>query len=77
MMASEKYSNMYPCSSDTWWNKDNVSIRNLKAVKDILIDIDSKKMLDWGCGNLMWPIGLYPKAEITGIEKSSENLKYF
>jgi SAM-dependent methyltransferase len=76
MMISERYKDIYPCTSDTWFGKDNISKFNLESVKLILKDIDSKKMLDWGCGNLMWPIGLFPKAEVTGIERSYEDLKY-
>ena len=75
-MISEKYKNIYPCTSGIWFGKDKISQFNLKSVEIILKDIDSKKMLDWGCGNLMWPIGLFPEAEITGIERSYEDLKY-
>lgn len=76
MMVSERYKDIYPCSSDKWFRKDNISKFHLESVKIILKDIESKKMLDWGCGNLMWPIALFPEAEITGIEKSYQSLKY-
>jgi hypothetical protein len=43
MMISERYKDIYPCSSDTWFGKDNITKFNLKSVKSILKDIDSKK----------------------------------
>lgn len=76
MMISERFKHEYPISSEDWWNKDTVSKISLHCLKNILNDIECKTVLDWGCGNLMWPIGLFPGAEITGIEKDKKNLKY-
>lgn len=33
-------------------------------------------ILDWGCGNLLWSLGLFPGGVITGVEISEDNLQY-
>lgn len=74
-MPKESFDAKYPVSSQAWWDKDLISKLNLTSLKKILDNIEPYNILDWGCGNLMWPIGLFPKSEITGVEISKSNLK--
>lgn len=79
VFEAERFKDIYPCSTKQWFEKDRISKLHYEMVKGIIrsngIRSDQiRSVLDWGCGNLMWAIGLFPQAEITGIETSDELL---
>lgn len=81
--SSETLMHLYPISAYDWFSRTTTSELNFRAVK-MLVDthltspeIDcSTNILDWGCGNLMWALGLFPDASVTGVELSKEHLHY-
>jgi len=78
--VAEQSRGMYPCTVKQWFGQSKIhqySYETMKAIVQFnLAQTDSIKVLDWGCGNLMWAIGLFPKAEITGVEISNELLGF-
>lgn len=77
---AEQFKDIYPCTAEQWFNRNKLYLNNYEAMKTILelnkINSGQVKVLDWGCGNLMWGIGLFPQAEITGVEISKEALGF-
>ena len=76
IMDGERYANQYPILIRDWFDKDNLSRFNFRAVQKILDGIAPGRVLDWGCGNLMWSLGLFPNAEIVGVETTKEKLSW-
>lgn len=78
--AAEQFKDKYPCTFEQWFYQNKLSRYNFETMKEIIKSNNFKstkiKVLDWGCGNLMWSIGLFPKAEITGVEISKEVLGF-
>jgi len=84
-MSAEQQSQLYPILSSDWFSQTHISQLNfdtLNSIKNKYYKIESNensslKILDWGCGNLLWALGLFPEAtEIVGIELSEKNLSY-
>lgn len=82
-MSAETLKHLYPISADDWFSKSKPSQLNFRVVKSLVDshltspEIDCRTtVLDWGCGNLLWALGLFPGASITGVELSKENLHY-
>ena len=83
-MSSETLSHLYPISVSDWFSRTISSQLNFQAVQSIINAHPPfagggncpVKVLDWGCGNLLWSLGLFPGGAITGIEISDENLRY-
>ena len=81
LFEAESFKDLYPCSSKQWFEKNRLSKLHYAIMQDIIDSVEIKQnqiksVLDWGCGNLMWAIGLFLQAEITGIETSKENLGF-
>ena len=81
-MSSEALKHLYPISVSDWFSRTISSKLNFQAVRSI-IDAHPPstaggglKVLDWGCGNLLWALGLFPGGAITGVEISEDNLRY-
>ena len=56
-------------SLEYWENQSNLRKFTLSAYKEILIGTENpKKVLDWGCGDGLMAMSLFPEAEITGLE---------
>lgn len=52
-----------------WENQSNIRKLTLCAYKEILLSLQNpEKVLDWGCGDGLMAMSLFPDAEITGIE---------
>ena len=82
LFSAEKQKNLYPISARNYFNKTRVSRLNLSSMKSI-IDTNVKSpvnddlnILDWGCGNLLWALALFPGSFITGVDNSKDNLRY-
>jgi SAM-dependent methyltransferase len=82
LFSAERQKNLYPISARNYFNKTRVSRLNLSTMKSI-IDTNVKSpvnddlnILDWGCGNLLWALALFPGSFITGVDKSKDNLSY-
>lgn len=82
-MSSEALRSLYPISVCEWFSRTVSSQLNFQAVKSIINAHPSStgghcpaKILDWGCGNLLWSLGLFPGGAITGVEVSEDNLQY-
>ena len=81
--SSQTLKHLYPISADDWFSQTATSDLNFRTVKK-LVDAHftytendcSTNVLDWGCGNLLWALGLFPGSSVTGIELSKENLYY-
>jgi hypothetical protein len=73
--GAEQHGSLYPISAETWFAKDPIHRTNLATVRE-LAGGPYAKVLDWGCGNLLWSLALFPGAEITGVEASDECLRY-
>ena len=81
--SSELNRNLYPIKAEDYFNFTKISSFNLNSMKLVLkrniknIFFNNKiNILDWGCGNSLWPIALFPGASITGIDISEDNIKY-
>ena len=81
--SAEALKHLYPISAAEWFSQNTTTRLNFRAVKSLVdAHITSTEgdcrtnVLDWGCGNLLWALGLFPGASITGVELSSENLYY-
>lgn len=83
-MSAEKLKNLYPIRAYDFFNRTKSSSYNFEAMK-LVIDSNLKStskntnnlnILDWGCGNALWPFGLFKGASITGVEISKKNLSY-
>jgi SAM-dependent methyltransferase len=84
-MSSETLRHLYPISVSDWFSRTAVSRLNFQAVQSIInahppagggMIGRSVSILDWGCGNLLWALGLFPDAIISGVEISEHNLEY-
>lgn len=83
LFSSELNKNLYPISADEYFNKTKIGAYSLSAMRSIVKDnkmyTNEKKtlnILDWGCGNSLWAFALFPRANITGVDLSSRELKY-
>ena len=80
-MSSEALKHLYPISVSDLFTRTISSQLNFQAARSI-IDAHPPstggglKVLDWGCGNLLWALGLFPGGAITGVEISEDNLRY-
>lgn len=71
-------SSEYPITSDEWFSKHRISRLNFGAMADIIRknEVGGERILDVGCGNGLWSFGLFPRSFVTGIETSSQLLKF-
>jgi SAM-dependent methyltransferase len=84
-MSSQTLRHLYPVSVCDWFSRTVPSQLNFQAVQQIIKAHPPSKVrredcpatiLDWGCGNLLWSLGLFPQGVITGVEMSENNLQY-
>jgi cyclopropane fatty-acyl-phospholipid synthase-like methyltransferase len=75
-MVAEQNKDEYPVTVKDWFSRNRLHKFNYEALRSIVGQGSYKKVLDWGCGNLLWSLGLFPLAEITGVELSEETLGY-
>jgi 2-polyprenyl-3-methyl-5-hydroxy-6-metoxy-1,4-benzoquinol methylase len=81
--SSEKLKHLYPIKASDFFNRTKSLSYNFKAMK-LIIDSNLKfpknynnlNILDWGCGNSLWPFGLFKGAFITGVDISKKNILY-
>jgi len=83
LFSAEKQKNLYPISTDNYFNRTRVGTYDLATMRLIVRENtkpieDSKALniLDWGCGNSLWAFALFPRAFITGVDLSEDNLNY-
>ncbi len=83
LFSAEKQKHLYPISVADYFNKTKTTAYNFSIMKSIIdSNVNSSEfhndlhILDWGCGNLLWALGLFPDAFITGVEISEDNLSY-
>ena len=83
LFSSELNKHLYPILADDYFNRTKVSTYNLSTMRLIvrenikpISDNNDLNILDWGCGNSLWAFGLFPRAFITGVDLSEDNLKY-
>ena len=76
MMEAERCADEYPISVNEWFSRNRLSRFNFAALKKVVGADEYRYVLDWGCGNLLWSIGLFPGAEITGVELDEKILEY-
>jgi 2-polyprenyl-3-methyl-5-hydroxy-6-metoxy-1,4-benzoquinol methylase len=56
-----------------WENEIRIRNITIESYKEILkINKNIKEVLDWGCGNGLMVMSIFPKCNITGIEKDSK-----
>jgi SAM-dependent methyltransferase len=83
-MSAKTLSHLYPISVSEWFSRTTSSRLNFQAVQSIVNahppilgeSGGAVSILDWGCGNLLWSLGLFPGGVITGVDISEDNLKY-
>jgi SAM-dependent methyltransferase len=76
-MSAERHAARYPVQIQEWFEQDRLHSFNYRALSRIVgKDACANKVLDWGCGNGLWALGLFPNAEITGVEIDRETLSY-
>lgn len=82
-MSSEALKSLYPISVSEWFSRTVSSRLNFQSVQSIINEHPPPtgggavvNVLDWGCGNLLWALGLFPGAQLTGVEISEDNLRY-
>lgn len=73
--AAEQHAHTYPVHSADWFARDSLHRANFAVMRDV-VALGPKRVLDWGCGNALWSIGLFPGAHITGVDLSPECLRY-
>ena len=83
LFSAEKQKNLYPISTDNYFNRTRVGTYDIATMRIIVRENtkpieDSKALniLDWGCGNSLWAFALFPRAFITGVDLSEDNLNY-
>ena len=83
LFSAEKQKNLYPISTDNYFNRTRVGAYNLSTMRSIvrentkpIRDNKALNILDWGCGNSLWAFALFPRAFITGVDLSEDNLNY-
>ncbi len=83
LFSAELNKHLYPISTDDYFNRTTVGAYNLSTMRSIVRENtkpigDSKTLniLDWGCGNSLWAFALFPRAFITGVDLSEDNLNY-
>lgn len=79
-MAADVHAEQYPCTPSSWFSRHRISRLNFDAI-DSIIDHHCDKagqlrVLDIGCGNGLWSLGLFEGHEITGIELNQRLLSY-
>ena len=83
-MSAEKLNYLYPIRAYDFFNRTKSSSYNFEAMKLIINshlkstskNTNNLNILDWACGNALWPFGLFKDAFITGVEISKKNLSY-
>ena len=76
-MSAERHAAQYPVKVKEWFEQDRLHRFNYAALAKIVSKNSSdNKVLDWGCGNLLWSLALFPGSEITGVETNEEALEY-
>ena len=83
LFSAELNKNLYPISTNDYFNRTKVSAYNLFTMRSI-VKKNSKhtgdkkvlNILDWGCGNSLWAFALFPGASVTGVDISEDNLNY-
>ena len=83
LFSAELNKNLYPISTNDYFNRTKVSAYNLSTMRSI-VKKNSKhtgdkkvlNILDWGCGNSLWAFALFPGASVTGVDISEDNLNY-
>ena len=83
LFSSELNKHLYPILADDYFNTTRVGAYDLATMRTIvrenikpIKDNNNLNILDWGCGNSLWAFGLFPRAFITGVDLSEDNLKY-
>jgi ubiquinone/menaquinone biosynthesis C-methylase UbiE len=83
LFSSELNKHLYPILADDYFNTTRVGAYDLATMRTIvrenikpISDNNDLNILDWGCGNSLWAFGLFPRAFITGVDLSEDNLKY-
>ena len=83
LFSSELNKHLYPIFADDYFNKTKVTAYNLTAMRSVVKDNikhtaknKTLNILDWGCGNSLWAFALFPRANITGVDSSSNELQY-
>ncbi len=80
-MAADVHKDLYPCTPSDWFSRHKISRLNYKSVSNIIrCYYDGSrylKVLDVGCGNGLWSLGLFGGGGvITGIEIDERLLSY-
>jgi len=61
---------------DDWKTENKIRNITIESYKEILkINKNNKEVLDWGCGNGLMAMSIFPESRITGIEKGSKLLQ--
>ena len=83
LFSSELNKHLYPILADDYFNTTRIGAYDLATMRTIvrenikpIKDNNDLNILDWGCGNSLWAFGLFPRAFITGVDLSEDNLKY-
>ena len=83
LFSSELNKHLYPILADDYFNTTRIGAYDLATMRTIvrenikpIKDNNNLNILDWGCGNSLWAFGLFPRAFITGVDLSEDNLKY-
>ena len=83
LFSSELNKHLYPILADDYFNTTRIGTYDLATMRTIVrenikpvSDNNDLNILDWGCGNSLWAFGLFPRAFITGVDLSEDNLKY-
>lgn len=74
--SAEQNASRYPIAPAEWFEQDALHRFNFRTMQRIVGSEPRSRVLDWGCGNLLWSIGLFPGAAITGVETSADALRY-
>lgn len=81
--SAEKLNHLYPISVSDYFNRTKTGALNLSTMKSIVDShvetsklIDGLHVIDWGCGNSLWALALFPNSKITGVDISEDNLRY-
>jgi len=76
-MSAERHVARYPIRVGEWFEQDRLHRFNYAALSQIVgQDACAENVLDWGCGNGLWSLGLFPDAEITGVEIDAKTLGF-
>lgn len=82
LFSAETRKHEYPITADSFFSKSRISKYNFATVLKIKSRIAVLKhrrglnVLDWGCGNGMWALGLFPGSKITGTDLDNACLKW-